>query len=129
MGKIILNVNDEGLITEAIMDGDTKLSLDGAIAFSMAFMESTVKDFGKKKENIPYLTDLYDSLDAIFYTFMQRAFPGIQPRDFELSDAAVLYAQDMIIEKANSEGISFKKALKQFEEEAKAYVRQRGNKS
>ena len=129
MGKIILNVNDEGLITEAIMDGDTKLSLDGAIAFSMAFMESTVKDFGKKKENIPYLTDLYDSLDAIFYTFMQRAFPGIQPRDFELSDAAVLYAQDMIIEKANSEGISFKKALDQFEEEAKAYVRQRGNKS
>lgn len=126
MGKLILNVNDEGVITEANFDGDTKLSLDGAIAFSMAFMETVIRDFGSKKENIPYLTDLYDSLDAIFYTFMERTFPGIQPRDFELSDAAVLYAQDMIIELAEKEGIPFEKALKKYENEAKAYVQQKG---
>lgn len=129
MGRLILNVNDEGLITEVVPESDAKLSLDGTIAFCMGFMEAAIKDFGSKKENIPFLTDLYDSLDALFYTFMERTFPGIQPRDFELSDAAVLYAQDMIIEKANSEGVSFKKALKQFEEEAKAYVRQRGKQS
>ena len=129
MKQIILNVNENGEVIEVNSDGDTQLSLDGTIAFCMAFMEAAVRDFGSKKENIQHLTDLYDSIDALFCTFMERAFPGIQPRAFELSDAAVLYAQDMIIEKANNEGINFNKALKQFEEEAKAYVRQKGKAS
>lgn len=125
MANITLRL-DDGNVVEIIPDKDAKLSLDGTIAFAMSLMETAVKDFGSKPENVAHLTDLYDAIDAVFYRFMERSFPGIQPRAFDLSDAAVLYAQDMIIEKADKEGIDFNAALKAFEEEAKSYVRQKG---
>ena len=58
---------------------------------------------------------------------MERVFPDVQPREFELSDAGLLYAQDMIISKAEKEGMTFEQALEKFESEAKAYVKQKGN--
>lgn len=124
MGKVILNV-DDGMVTGIDNSSDAQLSLDGVIAFCLASMEGACNDILEK--NPEQAIDLYESMDALFYTFMKRTFPDIQPRDFELSDAAVLYAQDMIIEKAEKEGIPFEKALKKYEEEAKAYVIQKGN--
>lgn len=126
MGKVILNVED-GLVTGVDNSSDAQLSLDGMIAFCLASMEGACNEILSK--NPEQAVDLYESMDSLFYTFMKRTFPDIQPREFELSDAAVLYAQDMIIEKAEKDGIPFHKALKKYEEEAKAYVKQKGKAS
>ena len=56
---------------------------------------------------------------------MERTFPDIQPREFDLSDAGLLYAQDKIIEDAAKKGITYDEALKKYEEKAKEYVRKK----
>jgi hypothetical protein len=50
---------------------------------------------------------------------MERVFPDTQPRDFDLSDAGMLYAQDMIIDEAAKKGITYEEALQKYEEKAK----------
>ena len=112
---------EDGNIIEIIPEGDVKLSLDGVIAFCMSFLESTCKTYVNEYPDTA--EDLYDSLDYFFYKFMERTFPDIQPRDFDLSDAAVLYAQDQIIKRAEKKGITFEEALKQYEDKAKEYVK------
>lgn len=117
---IKLNVDDEGMITEIIPEGDVKLSFDGVIAFCMSTMEAACKDYLEAYPDDG--EDLYDSIDALFYRFMERSFPEIQPREFDLSDAGLLYAQDKIIHEAAEKGMTYEEALKHYEEEAKAYV-------
>jgi hypothetical protein len=123
MDYLKLIVDEEGLITECISEGDVKLSFDGIIAFCMSFMESASKDFLRAHPD--EVEDLYDSLDYLFYKFMGRTFPDVQPRDFDLSDAGLLYAQDKIIEDAAKKGITYDEALKKYEEKAKKYVRKK----
>lgn len=120
MDYIKLVVDEEGLITECIPEGDVKLSFDGVIAFCMSFMESSCKDY--LKANPKDTENLYDSLDYLFYKFMERTFPDIQPREFDLSDAGLLYAQDKIIDEAEKKGLTFKEALQKYEDKAKEYV-------
>lgn len=120
MDYLKLIVDEEGLITECKSEGDVKLSFDGVIAFCMSFMESSCKDYLKAYPDDA--EDLYDSMDYLFYKFMERTFPDIQPRDFDLSDAGLLYAQDQIIKRADKKGITFEEALKEYEDKAKEYV-------
>ena len=120
MSQIILKI-EGGDITEMIPDGDVKLSFDNSIAFCMGFMENACRQYVQDHES--EAEDLYDSLDSLFYMFMERVFPDIQPREFDLSDAAILYAQDMIIDEAEKKGLTFKEALKNYEDKAKEYVR------
>lgn len=120
MKYLKLTVDDEGLITEAVGEGDVQLSFDGIIAFCMSFMEFACKDFlGAHPDDAE---NLYDSIDYLFYKFMERTFPDVQPREFDLSDAAILYAQDKIIDEAEKKGLTFKEALQKYEDKAKEYV-------
>lgn len=123
--ELRLKVNDEGMITELVPEGDAKLSFDGVIAFCLSFMESACKGYLHDKGDKVKAEELYDIIDYLFYRFMERTFPDIQPRDFDLSDAGLLYAQDKIIEEAAKKGITFEEALKKYEDEAKAYVNKR----
>ena len=122
MSTLTLTEKD-GYITEVIPEGDVKLSFDGAIAFCMSFMESACKDYLKNRPDDK--EHLYDVLDTLFYKFMERAFPEVQPRDFELSDAGLLYAQDQIIEEALQKNISYEEALRNYEAKAKEYVKEK----
>ena len=55
-----------------------------------------------------------------------RCFPeDFSESEFELSDAAMLYAEDMIIQMAEKKGMTFEEALKEYEDKAKAYVAER----
>lgn len=124
MDYIKLVVDEEGLITECVPEGDdVRLSFDGVIAFCMSFMESSCKDY--LKANPKDAEDLYDSIDYLFYKFMERTFPDIQPREFDLSDAGLLYAQDKIIDEAAKKGITFEESLQKYEDKAKEYVRKK----
>lgn len=123
MDYLKLIVDEEGLITECKSEGDVKLSFDGVIAFCMSFMESACKDYLRAHPDDA--EDLYDSIDYLFYKFMERTFPDTQPREFDLSDAGLLYAQDKIIDEAAKKGITYEEALKHYEAKAKEYVRKK----
>lgn len=123
MDYLKLIVDEEGLITECISEGDVKLSFDGIIAFCMSFMESACKDYVRAHPDDA--EDLYDSIDYLFYKFMERTFPDVQPREFDLSDAGLLYAQDKIIDEAAKKGMTYEEALKHYEAKAKEYVKKK----
>lgn len=122
MDYLKLKVEDNDIV-EVISEGDVKLSFDGVIAFCMSFMEHACSDYLKGHGGDA--EDLYDTMDYLFYKFMERTFPDIQPREFDLSDAGMLYAQDMIIEEALKKEISYEEALKQYENKAKEYVKKK----
>lgn len=124
MSTLTLKETD-GYITEVIPDSEVKLSFDGTIAFCMSFMESACKEY--VQDHPEDAENLYDVIDALFFRFMERAFPDIQPRDFDLSDAGLLYAQDKIIEEAEKKGITYTEALQAYEDKAKEYVRNKVN--
>ena len=121
MAQLILKIDTEGKITELIPEGDVKLSFDDVIAFCMSFMESACNGYMEKHPGKG--EELYDTMDYLFYRFMELVFPDIQPREFELSDAGLLYAQDQIIKRAEKKGITYEEALKQYEDKAKEYVK------
>ena len=125
MSKIILNVDDDdGIIKGVDTEGTVKLSFDDVLSFCMSFMESACKDYVKHHKEAD-ATDLYDTVDYLFFKFMERVFPDIQPRDFDLSDAGLLYAQDQIIEEAVKNDMSYEEALKKYEDKAKEYVKEK----
>ena len=67
---------------------------------------------------------LYMSLDAVLQRFLLDMFPEFELSDdekFTLSDAALIKAQDDIINEAHKEGITFKEALARYEKEAEEY--------
>lgn len=65
---------------------------------------------------------LFNTLDGGFANFLYKVFPDIDPGEFDLSDAAIVYAQDQIINKAEAEGKSYKEMLQEYEALADAYV-------
>ena len=67
---------------------------------------------------------LYMSLDAVLQRFLLDMFPEFELADdekFTLSDAALIKAQDDIINEAHKEGITFNEALARYEREAEEY--------
>ena len=120
MGQLILNV-DDGRINDIKTEGDVALEFDSTLAFCMSCMDGLIRDYlDQNEDEAEYM---YDAVDALFYKFMEKVFPDIQPREFDLSDAGLLYAQDMIIDEAARKGITYDEALKSYEDKAKEYVR------
>lgn len=122
MNCLKLKIEDNDIV-EVIPEGDVKLSFDGVIAFCMYFMEHACKDYLDNHKDDS--EDLYDSMDYLFYKFMERTFPDTQPREFDLSDAGLLYAQDMIIDEAAKKGFTYEEALQKYEAKAKEYVKKK----
>lgn len=120
--ELRLKINDDGDITEVVPEGDVKLSFDSAVTFCMSFMESACIQYLNNHKGKEHEEGLYDTMDYLFYKFMEKVFPETQPREFDLSDAGLLYAQDKIIEEAAKKGITYEEALKKYEDQARAYV-------
>lgn len=123
MSEIKLQINEDGYVENCTFSEDVTMTFDGAVSFCLAFLESSVKQYLKDKPEDA--EGLYDTIDALFFKFMERAFPDIQPRDFDLSDAGLLYAQDQIIKRAAKKGITYEEALAEYEKKAKKYVNER----
>ena len=122
--KLIINLNAN---EELSVEQKGKASVDTLVSILLCTLESVVSQTIKKGGDPERL---YDLMDTLFYHFMERVFPDIQPRDFDFSDAALLYAQDLIIDKAEKEGKTFEEIMESFEAEARAYVNaQKGRKS
>ena len=107
---------------EKIVYGDLlNLFLNGLTGVTNRALE----DFEFNEEN---REALYMSLDSAFQAFLLDLFPefNISEEDkFSLSDAALIKAQDDIINEAYKEGITFKEALEKYEKEAEEYINAR----
>ena len=121
--KIIIEANDEGQV-KALNIEDGKCSLDELIAILFEVLDAgTRKVLEKAPDEVKSYT--YEHFNAIFDLFLRNVFPEAPEGYFELSDAALLYAQDKIIDEAEKKGITFEEALEKYEKRATEYVRQK----
>ena len=67
----------------------------------------------------------YDILDDGFGRLLQKVFPEIDVNEFNLSAAAVVYAQDQIIQKAAEEGKTYHEMLDEYEAIADKYIQEK----
>ena len=68
---------------------------------------------------------LYDQLDGVFDAFLSKVFPEFDTDEFTLIDAAIVKAQDEIINDAFERGISLEEALEEYQNKALDYVNER----
>ena len=127
--KIILKVDESTLKDiqfEDMAKGD--VTYNNLLAINLSLMEAFTKHFMEevlKEEPEADFTGLYDDLNTLFDMFLRRTFPEVRPLAMDLSDAAILYAQDKIVEIAEKKGISYEEAMEKFEKKAKEHIRQR----
>lgn len=118
--KIIITLNDEGQLTDyQVKDG--KASLDDLVnSFFNILDRATHRLLDEYPES---LDELYEHYNGVFDLFLRRVFPEPPEGYFELSDAALLYAQDKLIADMEKKGITFKEALDSYEKKAQNYLK------
>lgn len=90
----------------------------------MSALDGAVGNFVEKAElNEEGRAALCDDLNDMMGLLIQKYAPE-DIEQFTLSDAAIIYAQDMIIKDAEAEGITFNEALDKFKKKAEEYVRE-----
>ena len=120
--KIVIKANDEGHVTS--LELDKKCQLDELIAIMFAVLDGATREvLEKAPQEVHDYT--YEHYNAVFDLFLRNVFPEAPEGYFELSDAALLYAQDKIIDEAEKKGITFEEALEKYEKRATEYVRQK----
>lgn len=113
---------DEGHVLSFNLDGEC--SLDDMVAIFFSVLDSLTRQCLEKapEEAKNYM---YEHFNGVFDLFLRKVFPEPPEGYFELSDAALLYAQDKIIDEAEKKGITFQEALNKYENRAKEYIRQK----
>lgn len=119
--KIIIEATEEGKISSVgIQDG--KCPLDTFIAVLFSAMDGATREMLKDaSQEVQDYT--YEHFNAIFDLFLRNVFPEPPEGYFELSDAALLYAQDKLIADMEKKGITFKEALDNYEKKAQNYLK------
>lgn len=74
------------------------------------------------RKNWEFREHVYDQIDYLCDALLTNVFPEIEPNEFDLTPAAIVYAQDMLIKEAADEGITYKEALAKYEKKAKEYI-------
>lgn len=121
--KIIIEANDKGRV-DGFKVEDGKCSLDMLIAIFFGVLEGATNQVLEKAsdEDMAYL---YEHYNAVFDLFLRNLFPEPPEGYFDLSDAALMFAQDKLIEDIDKKGITFEEALADYEKRAKDYLNKR----
>ena len=102
---------------------DEKISLGDIISGMLTALAGTIKDYMKKHEpSEDDIADVHDNMVHLFNCVLNDVFPTVKPLGFELSDAGVLYAMDMIVNDTYEKGMTFDEALAEYEKKAQEYV-------
>lgn len=89
-------------------------ALDGVI--------TTILEEAPVTDRQAYRDHMYDIIDDGFGNLLKKVFPEIDVGKFDLTAAAVVYAQDQIIQKAEAEGKSYEQMLDEYEKIADKYI-------
>ena len=68
---------------------------------------------------------MYDMIDDSFGKLLKKCFPEIDVSQFDLTAAAVVYAQDQIIQKAEAEGKTYEEMLDEYNDLANKYINEK----
>lgn len=122
--KIIIESDKDKVINVAFENADDgQACYENVTAIIFCVLESftkQVKDaLGNNQEEVDAL---WDYVAGACDQLCLRCFPESPDDSFVLSDAALIYAEDQIIKRAEKKGISFEDALRQYEEKARKYV-------
>lgn len=98
--------------------------LSAIASYSKLHLEAVKSEVGLEDLEA-YENDLYDRMDSCFAIALKNIFPGIDPAEFDLSDAAIVYAQDQIINKALDEGKTWEEVKNEYENLAVEYINAR----
>lgn len=102
---------------------DEKITLGDIVSGMLTALAGTIKDYMKKHEpSEEDIADVHDNMVHLFNRVLNDVFPTVTPLGFELSDAGVLYAMDMIIHEAYEKGLTFDEAIAEYEKKAQEYV-------
>lgn len=92
-------------------------ALEGAI--------TTILEEAPVKDKAAFRSHMYDLIDDGFGNLLDKVFPEIDVNEFNLSAAAIVYAQDQIIQKAEKEGKTYQQMLDEYEKIADKYVQEK----
>lgn len=117
------------IIIEADTDKVTSIAIEEAEEGQATYENLTailfciIENFTKQvlDEHPDDMNDLWDYVAGACDRLCIKLFPEPDSK-FELSDAAIIYAEDQIIKRAEKKGISFEEALAQYEKKAQDYV-------
>ncbi len=108
--------------------GEDYPGYDECLHMFLAAMDGITRKFlstVESKDKWKFREGVYDQLDYLFDAFLTEVFPEIKPNEFDLTPAAIVYAQDKIIEEAEKKGITYKEAMKHYENIAQEYIKAR----
>ena len=108
--------------------GEDPPSFDGIFASLLTALDGVIEHYIKSvkpKDESKFRENLYDHIDDMFGNLLSKVFPEIKPNEFDLTPAAIVYAQDMLISQAEKEGKTYKQVLKEYEDKAKRYINER----
>jgi hypothetical protein len=90
------------------------VALEGAI--------TTILNEADVPDKKAYREHMYDMIDDGFGNLLAKVFPEIDVNEFNLTAAAIVYAQDQIIQKAEAEGKTYQQMLDEYEKIADKYI-------
>lgn len=121
--NLTIKVTEEGRVTDfKVQDG--KCSLDELIAIFFSILEGASHQVLNDAPN-DVKEYIYEHFNAVFDLFLRNVFPEPPEGFFDISDAALMYAQDSLIEDIEKKGMTFEEALKGYEKRAKEYLNNR----
>lgn len=126
--KLIITTKDDNLDVKFEQTvADEVISDNDVLATLFCILEGVANTIKKEisKEDSEFFAY---QLEALFGRLFYRVFPEYAPKEgeeFNLTDAAIIKAQDDIITEAEKRGITFQEALAEYNEKAKEYVNAR----
>ena len=129
--RIIISDTSEG---EVMMEFEKTFNEEPGASFRevysrlMCALEGAIKTILEEapvKDRKAYRSHMYDIIDDGFGNLLEKVFPEIDVNEFNLSAAAIVYAQDQIIQKAEKEGKTYKEMLEEYERIANNYVQEK----
>ena len=129
--RIIISDIDSGEIEircEQTFNDETPPGFQDVYSRLMAALDATTSRLLNEvtaKDPKAFRSHMYDVLDEGFSNFLKKVFPEINVGEFDLSAAAIVYAQDQIIQKAEAEGKTYHEMLDEYEAIADKYVQEK----
>lgn len=121
--NLTIKADKEGRVESFNIEGG-KCSLNELIAIFFGILE------GATHQALDYAPNdakeyIYEHYNAVFDLFLRNVFPEPPEGFFDISDAALMYAQDSLIEDIEKKGMTFEEALEGYEKRAKEYLNKR----